>query len=680
MADDKQPSWFTAFLVRFETLEAKLVNLSTKVDNLSGEMDVKHEDALQKVQDLNVNLNNQIERFDAAESTQTEVIAGMQDNIDNLQTNIVSINTIVAKFENPPAAGDQLDVPPERGGGNPHSAGASPVEPKYDALVNSANTARNNQVADPGTSQRAGQPGTPRVHPPDRPGATPRGNQQANLPPEPGSNNTPANVQRNDQGNENHSDILNMDNDGCGEHSFVIKTWTIRNISSLRNNWRCKSVLAPYHATITLPKTSINVFEANIEGEDKIWLQSFPLILDRGLNDLSRRADQHKMDNSFINQLPVFTKDDRARFKTYIDRFWEVACRQFCNDHLLMKLMLFEKILPVFPEICTEDMKPRSREMEDLSIKGYITQLLHKFQPINQKELAKSSFESFAQHKKSIDFYFDEKKRLFGIAYGSNPTEQEWHVFFRHLHSGMYSKRLARTMIQDLRHFDMTKPNLTKYRDLLIRTAQEIMRYSGDGIYNKDDAKGCKSFGYSILSHITKSGHKQKGSANDPIVINQIDKSDQTDSETSSDDQSSSDDSSGSEQSGSESEVEESDQIQAVDGKKEGVCWFCMRAGHFMDTCYDKLNGRQHHPKGIWATKLKEKEKAKAAKNSKAAKAKKSGKKDKKKKGKKKGNIQQVEAGQTESDDNGLSPETIQYLQGIHDLGYLPLPLSDNEI
>ena len=117
MADDKQPSWFTAYLVRFETLEAKLVNLSTKVDNLSGEMDVKHEDALQKVQDLNVNLNNQIERFDAAESTQTEVIAGMQDNIDNLQTNIVSINTIVAKFENPPAAGDQLDVPPERGGG-----------------------------------------------------------------------------------------------------------------------------------------------------------------------------------------------------------------------------------------------------------------------------------------------------------------------------------------------------------------------------------------------------------------------------------------------------------------------------------------------------------------------------------------------------------------------------------
>ena len=209
-----------------------------------------------------------------------------------------------------------------------------------------------------------------------------------------------------------------------------------------------------------------------------------------------------------------------------------------------------------------------------------------KFQPVNAKELSKVCFEGYTQSKKVfIDSFFDEKKRLFELAYGSTPTEQDWYHFFRYFHAGLGSTILARNMIPEVRHMDMTKPDLDKYRTLLIRTAQDILGGVADGIYHKDEAKGCKSFGYSILSPDTNRG-KPKGSPNDPIVINQIDqtnKSNDKESGVSESESNSDKESDEIYESDPETESEEmSPDILAVNDKKcrDWVCWFCTKKGN----------------------------------------------------------------------------------------------------
>ena len=143
---------------------------------------------------------------------------------------------------------------------------------------------------------------------------------------------------------------------------------------------------------------------------------------------------------------------------------------------------------------------------------------------------------------------------------------------------------------------------------MLIRTAQDILGGAADGIYHKDDAKGCKSFGYSILTPDTNSS-KQKCSPNNPIVINQIDPAKKSKDKGSS---------------GSESESssdEESDEIYEPDpetGSEEGspdilavndkrgrdwICWYCTKKGHLMTDCYDYLKNKSPHPEGIFVKK-----------------------------------------------------------------------------
>ena len=119
------------------------------------------------------------------------------------------------------------------------------------------------------------------------------------------------------------------------------------------------------------------------------------------------------MDNAFIGQMPPFAKTDKIRFKTYIDRFWDVACRKYCNYHQFVKQMLFDRVYPIFPEICSQDMKPRSNKMGQLTCKGYINQMLMKFQPVNEKELSKVCFEGYTQSKKSLLILSLMKRRDF---------------------------------------------------------------------------------------------------------------------------------------------------------------------------------------------------------------------------------------------------------------------------
>ena len=550
----------------------------------------------------------------------------------------------------------------ERGGGSTPSLAASPFEvkftqqttphnPRMDNLINDANSIRNNQLTDRRTATDAAttQPVTPQET-----------------------------MSRQGSGN-----VLQVDSVGIISHSFVIKEWVPKLISSSTYDWNCLAVMAPYHATMTLPLTSINMFEANIVGENRKWLQSLPIILDR--TD-TKRPDQQKMDNAFITQIPAFVKTDKSRFKVYIDRFWDVACRQFCNDHQFVKQMLFDKVYPIFPEICSQDMKPRSIKMGPLTSKGYINQMLLKFQPINEKELSKVCFEGYTQSKKVfIDSYFDEKKRLFELAYGSAPTEQDWHTFFRYFHAGLGSRILAKNMIQEVRHMNMIKPDLDKYRILLIRTAQDILGGAADGIYHKDDAKGCKSFGYSILTPDTNRA-KQKGTPNDPIVINQIEpqkKSKNKESSGSESESSSDEESEEIYESDPETESDAgSPDILAVNDKRgrDWVCWYCTKKGHLMTDCYDYLKKKSPHPEGIFVKKEQEKKARRGTKPKPPKKAEKKTKKNKDKKGKK---IQQINSEEPVADldkqdaEAIIADEAAEYLEGVHDLGVLDLPFSD---
>ena len=403
---------------------------------------------------------------------------------------------------------------------------------------------------------------------------------------------------------------VDIDSTSMAMQSIVATTWYKTEIKSAVNNWSLKEVWAPQ----SLAKNSINMFEYNVTGEDMEWLQSLPVIPDReGSNQdpnhrLMTIVDHQKMNNAFTNSVPPITKEEKGRFKAYIEgRFWEHACRQHVTDHTILKCTLFKKLLTHFPELCINEMKPRSSAMTALTAKAYILEVLKKFQPLNEKEIYRISFEKCMQQDRPIDTYFDVKKRYFVRAYGSNPSATEWNLFFRSLHNNMRSKTLARDMTARRIEFNSVPPDLSKYRDLLVRSAQAILASYPD-LYTREDAKGCKTFAFPGMH---SDSHKNKGSSKNPIVINKVDKKkNSSESEEIYD--------SGSDQYTSENSEEES---ETVDQEKEQenneidlyiynvqekkpqeliTCWFCGKAGHKMNVCFDKKNKKAPNPMGIW--------------------------------------------------------------------------------
>ena len=387
------------------------------------------------------------------------------------------------------------------------------------------------------------------------------------------------------------------------------------------------------------------------------------------------------MDNLFIQQIPAFTKSDSNNFQTYIEKFWEVATRQLVEDHWLAKGQLFNQISLIYPDICSEDVKPAHSDMDTLTFKAYAVQLLQKFQPNNQKEVARMTFEQYTQKKQGIDVYFDEKRRLFQVAYGRCPTEMDIYQLFRHLAKGMRSTKLADKMMDESRQLDPIKPDMTRYKARLITTATSIRQGVIDRIYSESDAVGCSCLSFSLMTH----GHKEvskghhKGGANNPITINQVMDGKMVEdipgNELESEDLISE---AGSEQ-GIDSEIlalnakkaEIDTEILALNVKKsEIVCWYCTKIGHTSRQCFDRQKGKAPHPFGKWSQQ-KKKDATKISDT-----------KPKKNKGAKKGNreIQQIDNSDQNDSCSILSPsEHDRFLEGLNDLGYIPFAIPDYE-
>ena len=420
------------------------------------------------------------------------------------------------------------------------------------------------------------------------------------------------------------------------------------------------------------------MFEATIMDDDAEFLQTLPYIPQRDqpppeiLNSGSYVSRDEKLDSNFITQIPVFQKADKNQIQAYFEKFWDAAHRNKIQGHNLFKQQLFNAVNCTYPEVCTEEVRPLSPGMIELTAKGYFIQIKLKFQPSNQKDLAKAAFEKKSQDHKNVDTYYDEKKKLFGVAYGNHPSEIDNIAFFRQLHKKMYNKPLVRHMVSWTGwNLDMKNPDFAKYRTTLLSTAQAIINGVQDGYYKPGEDKGCRSLSYTAMTKDTK--HK-KGGVHNPITIGQLnplpDDSDSSDTDSSSDDSS--------DQNFDQDEADYP--VMALNEKRAAMeCWFCGKLGHSIVNCWDKKQEKPPHPQGKYA--LDQKKKANYKKNLKP-----SGRPTKNpRKGLKKGrakNIHQLnddtDESESEEEKTILSPETEKYLGQAFDMGFLPCPLEND--
>ena len=159
-------------------------------------------------------------------------------------------------------------------------------------------------------------------------------------------------------------EIYEMNNMTVRESFLVIENWKIVTASDTRTLLRI-----PKHDTIKDSQNMMNSFEDSIQGDEATWLKTFPIIRHRTApgNDQSRFEEYgSKLDNLFINQCPVFTKADKDQFQTYVEKFWEVAVRHRVEGIYFAKSQLFNQINLIYPEVCTEELKPVNEKARKL--------------------------------------------------------------------------------------------------------------------------------------------------------------------------------------------------------------------------------------------------------------------------------------------------------------------------
>ena len=485
---------------------------------------------------------------------------------------------------------------------------------------------------------------------------------------------------------------VNMEEEG----TFVVRRSVMADSVLVVDNWMSKKLkdyssgiisdnimMIPKHDNI---RTSgdiralniINCFEADINDDDKEWLQTLPIIMSRRSIFLpdspteKKMETASKMDNLFINQIPEFMKSDKFQFNTYIEKFWDVMSRHMIENEHFAKNQLFNQINQTYPEVCSEEMRPSDPIMKKISLKAYIIKLKLKFQPSNQKEIAISYFERYVQNKgRTIDAYFDEKLRLYHVAYGRHPTELNNLEFFKRLHQGMESIRLADKLTDYKRCFlDMKKPDIFGYKNQMLQAAQQLIDGYHAGIYRSEDIKGCKSMSYSGMkkSGTHNSKDYRKGGAQNPITVAQVNQNEE-DSDISeiyvSDE---------SEDLGySAQDDTDEERIMIMNDRKanENIkCFYCAKLGHTIRQCWDKQQNKPPHPMGVVAQKQKD---TKNGNERRFVKKPENKPKKKVQKGKRPP-IHNI--GKEESDSEfEMSEETIAYLDQMNDLKYLPSPL-----
>jgi hypothetical protein len=573
-----------------------------------------------------------------------------------------------------PDLSENAGVPTMGGGGNALTPAGTPREPKYG--VTAENSRLDNLIAGQNVTR----------------------NEELNIP--------TANS-RNDlfQTDRNSAPVKVLTYEcRSAENGLIVKKWVPTMIKNPGREFHGQIMMTPEHDSIkdrgAHQLNLINMFEQDITGDDAEWLRSLPVIRNResliSSEDQGKIYEQrNKYDNVFVTQVPTFTKADKGKFSTYIEKMWEVGCRQYIDGHQFMKNQLFNQVSPVYPEVCSEDMKPGCDKMIGLTFKAYAVKLMLKFQPSNQKEIAKANFEAMGQHKRTIDSYFDEKLKLFHIAHGRYPTELDNHAFFKQFHRRMESKELAKIMANEVRNLDMKNPDISHYRTQLLKGAQQILDGVQDGYYRADDARGCKSLSYALLSsrdsRQTARGH-YRGSVNNPITIAQMgqDRGRITDNEYLLEEVSESDEEYSDLEPESDPEDDDNDklhelQIMALNDRKKNVdmqCYFCGKKGHSMTQCWDREKGKLPHPFGVYAKREKERKERNQAEGATPKPFIKKGRTQPKKgfrKGKVDRKIQQLDEGLDERDSNATSTEHEDFLNSINDLGFLPSPLGDYE-
>ena len=462
---------------------------------------------------------------------------------------------------------------------------------------------------------------------------------------------------------------------------YVTKNMSDRECFLLVQKWKVVKfsetgiiVKIPEHRTIRDSVNMMNGFEETIQGDDETWLKTFPIIRHRTPpgNDMTRFEEYNsKLDNLFINQCPAFTKADKDQFQTYVEKFWEVAVRHRIEGTYFAKSQLFNQINLIYPEVCSEELKPVNETVRKLTFKGYVIQILQKFQPSNMKEIAKARFEIFGQYKKNIDIYFDGKLKLFHIAYGRKPSEMDYHNFFGQFHKRLESRKLARMMADERRRIDMKDPDMGSYKNTLLICAQTLLEGVRDGYYNAADAKGCKSLSYSGLN--TEDSKGKQGDFNNPITIGQVE--DNPPIEVSDSDQEDAD------QEPEEGEEDE-DQILAFNRKAKDKnnlalkCHFCSKIGHTINSCWDKEQNKPPHPYGVVGLEQKKWEQRKPTKKPEKGEKKKNYTSANK-------NTHQLEDQEEGDDQEGVIATMADheaFLHNLNDLSFLPTPLESYDL
>ena len=632
---------------------------------------------MQAIQAMQENMNSSLTAMTAEmTANKAELQGDLSTKLQPIQDFHNQIQGMARALSGQPDVSENTGVPTMGGGGNALTPAGTPREPKYG--VNTENSRLDNLISGQNVVR----------------------NEELNIPTVNPRNNL-------FQTNKNSVPVKVLTYDCRGaENGLIVKTWVPTIINNPGREFHGQIMMTPEHDSIkergAHQLNLINMFEENITGDDAEWLRSLAIIRNReslvSSDDQGKRYEQrNKYDNVFVTQVPTFTKADKDKFSTYIEKIWEVGCRQYIDGHQFMKNQLFNQVSPVYPEICSEDMKPGCDKMIGLTFKAYAVKLMLKFQPSNQKEIAKANFEAMGQHRRTIDSYFDEKLKLFHIAYGRYPTELDYHAFFKQFHRRMESKELAKIMANETRTLDMKKPDISSYRTQLLKGAQQILDGVQDGYYRADDARGCKSLSYALLtsrdSRQTAKGYN-RGSENNPITIAQIgqNRGRPKDNEYLLEEVSESDEEYSDSEAESDPEDDDTDklhelQIMALNDKRnqknpDMKCYFCGKMGHSMTHCWDREKGRSPHPLGVYAQREKERKERNQAGGATPKPFIKRTKANPKKgfrKGKMDRKIQQLDEDRDEKDSNATSTEHEDFLNSINDLGFLPSPLGDYE-
>ena len=398
---------------------------------------------------------------------------------------------------------------------------------------------------------------------------------------------------------------------------FKVDVWEIRRIEWISSPWHNKNMLFPKDQINVNP---INLFIGdNLSSSELEYCKKLSIVPSRQVFDQFRTEELNlKLDDKCRNSTPEFLQTDKVNVTDYLDRFWLNIKRYRLQDHQLAKEILFEHISVDIRNLTGHSLKPGLQENVSLPLKNFMCRLKNVLEPSNSNQIAKHVFKVTKQARsESIDSYFMSKKKLFDLAYGFKPTDNDIGEFYTNFISGLQSPALAKDLLKLVASMRIQNRLLEVeyFRQSMMMFAQnQLMLYSA-GHTEEKNIVGCESYSYSLVKGITKTNDFQKGGKYNPIVINQVDSAltyvpgkkklvkDREGNSVSKmcinneqfeyNSKESMDGYSSDESDLSEHEI-------GVLNAREVICWYCKVAGHVVSECNDKKTGKPPHKEGRW--------------------------------------------------------------------------------